>query len=695
MLNRINNTHTAESHRMRDFKFRRIGEQVYGFFDDTAIANGYELRDGQLDMACEIVDAIKARQPFVVEAGVGIGKSFAYIVPALALIQEYGGPVVIATSTIALQEQLKDDVEKVMQMMHIRTDVLIAKGQSHFLCRKRCDEFFADDAALSSPELTRIRNVVTSYGKERADWKIGIPDNIWNRINVRCYNQRACKDSCPYYQACYYYKLRKEMLHSTGIIICNQDLLTADLTRVSASSKDILNPHKQLIIVDEAHNLEDKVRSSLTVSYSPGMIRSLLDQAAAAGIQDERIPALADSIKPLFQDVYTELLQQTRLLDRKADNDRMDRPGRYHVVVPKEATNLRKLIYRLKDVVGVALAIEMERKKARKLEDLYDALDDLHRHFLAFDRRKAGNDIFWAEKRSDTADGITLYRCPKHVASCILINYSGQGCPVILTSATLTSGKNPDYRKNYAYFAKSTGFGDIGCRIGEEKPSPFDYDRHAMIYYSNDMPHPTKEHDLFLEKGCERILDLLKISSGKALILFTSKRDMTAVYEYLKKQHLPFDLILQDGSASQKEILERFRRNTNSVLLGTGTFWEGINVEGISLSHLIVFRLPFPNPEPVLSYKVKQAEDGMRDVLVPEMIIRLKQGIGRLIRSETDTGIVSIIDPRIGDKANSPFRNVVWDSLPIKRKTGSLKELKAFYDSVCKKTESSERRKAS
>lgn len=695
MKNRYGYTCIPESERIRSAKFRRIGERVYDFFDDTAIRNGFELREGQLDMACEIVDAIKEGQHLLVEAGVGIGKSFAYIVPALECIREYGGPVIIATSTIALQEQLKDDIDKVMKMLKFKVDVLIAKGQSHFLCRKRFDQFFTRELTNSSPKMNKLRNIINTGGKERADWKIQVPDEVWNRINVQTYNQKNCRDHCQYYSDCYYYNLRKKMLLSDGIIICNQDLLTADLSKAYMGQRTLLNPHKQLIIVDEAHNLESKVRTSLTTGYSAGMIRNLVERTVNAGLNDDMIPILADKINEAVPSMYNQLLQQMLKLDQKADREHMDHPERYYITVPAEASGFQKMIEKMRELVELGLASEADRKKEKQLEDLYDDLDNLCGHFDSFDRRKTGYDIFWAEKHFGDPDEIILYRCPKDVARHIAIKYLDTDATVILTSATLTSGSHPDFRKNYRYFAKNIGFTSDHCSIGEEKPSPFDYDRHTMLYYANDMPHPTREHDLFLEKGSERIRDLLQISNGKALILFTSKHDMMTVYDYLSSQSLPFDLLLHDGNVRQKETLDLFRSNTNSVLLGTGAFWEGINVEGMALSHLIVFRLPFPNPEPVIAYKVHQADDGLLDVLVPEMIIRLKQGIGRLIRSETDTGIVSVIDPRVSDTAKNTFKNMVWNSLPIKHRTSSMEVLKDFYESVCSHRESGKGRLAS
>ena len=163
------------------------------------------------------------------------------------------------------------------------------------------------------------------------------------------------------------------------------------------------------------------------------------------------------------------------------------------------------------------------------------------------------------------------------------------------------------------------------------------------------------------------------------MILFTAKSDMVEVYEGLKDR-VPYRVLMQNGSASQSDTIAEFKKDVNSVLLGTGTYWEGISVEGIALSNLIVFKLPFPVPEPIIDYKTSICQDGLMEVLVPEMIIKLKQGIGRLIRSEKDFGIVSIIDSRVGEKSKAKYKRNIWEALPIKNRTSNFDEIKEFYN---------------
>ena len=246
-----------------------------------------------------------------------------------------------------------------------------------------------------------------------------------------------------------------------------------------------------------------------------------------------------------------------------------------------------------------------------------------------------------------------------------------------------TSGVAEEYEEGYKYFIQNTNFPAKKGIISEPKISPFDYNDHAMIYYTDDMPHPTKYRKQFIEKGIDEIVRLLNISEGKALILFTAKTDMIEVYDKLKER-VPYKILLQNDRTSQSDVIRQFKSDVNSVLLGTGTYWEGISVEGMALSNLIIFKLPFPVPEPIINYKRSIAKDGLMEVSVPEMIIKLKQGIGRLIRSEKDVGIVSIIDSRVGEKANSRYKQMIWDALPIQNRTSDFEEIKQFYELINK-----------
>ena len=302
---------------------------------------------------------------------------------------------------------------------------------------------------------------------------------------------------------------------------------------------------------------------------------------------------------------------------------------------------------------------------SESLSELLDQIDDM---------------LIWIEQHGSNTE---LVYCPKNTKEIVSRLYFNGDERTILTSATLTNATSGSLEEQYSYFISNTGFpaGDRGC-LSEPKPSPYPYDEHAMIYYCDDLPHPTREHEAFIEKGVERLLEILSISNGKALVLFTAKTDMEEVYSILSEKNLPYKILMQQPGSSQDRVLNEFKEDTNSVLLGTGAYWEGISIEGKSLSNVIIFRLPFPVPDPIIEYKCSVAKDALMDVRVPEMIIKLKQGIGRLIRNFTDTGIVCIIDRRLRDEPPERYHDITWDSLPIKNRTSSLDELKRFYEGL-------------
>lgn len=236
--------------------------------------------------------------------------------------------------------------------------------------------------------------------------------------------------------------------------------------------------------------------------------------------------------------------------------------------------------------------------------------------------------------------------------------------------------------KAYSYFIQNTMFPINDSILSEVKYSPFAYDKHAKLFYTDDITSPSKDRGTFIDESIDLVKKILDISQGKALILFTSKADMNAVYTRLKALNLNYTLIKQNEISSQQQLIHKFKQDVNSVLLGTGVFWEGISIEGIALSNLIIYKLPFPLPEPIINEKCKRSKNPLEEVLVPEMIIKLKQGVGRLIRNKTDKGIVSIIDSRLGDKSKASYKEKVWQALPIKHRTNSLKELQSFYDNL-------------
>lgn len=670
-------TERKRKEKERKKTLRLIGTQVDTFFIDEAPRLGFEERIGQWEMACEIVQAMIERKHILVEAGVGIGKTYAYIVPLLLYHKNYNKPVIIATSTIALQEQLADDLLKIENILDYYPDVIIAKGQNHFLCRNRFESYFF---GKKNKEEYKYYEIINRNGCQKSEWDIEIPDKIWNSINVSAFNPTKCFNVCPHRDYCYYYQLRDQVKKTNGFILCNQDLLAMNMRKRASCSNEIFASDHEYIIIDEAHNLESRVRSSYTINYTYSECANIIQDVERInknmGYVLEKI---INRFYDLIDNVFSSLLMQIKYQDQVAEKkDKI--VERYYV--SKEIEDINDLVttlFSINDMASMAFGVK-DTYRTRGENVALEELENMSNFFMSMSK-KDSKDIFWMNATKKTKYDITISSCPKNVNELIeQLLFSSSDFRTIMTSATISN----DGDHNYDYFISNTNLPVNDTLICDSKKSPFEYNSRVLIYYTEDIPNPNSDRKSFIKAGVEEIIKLLNITDGKALILFTAKQDMLDVYELLQEK-VTYNVLMQNDVSSQNDIIKEFKADINSVLLGVGTYWEGISIEGKALSNLIVFRLPFPVPEPIVDYKRSISRDGLMDVLVPEMIIKLKQGIGRLIRNKDDYGIVSIIDPRLGEKSKVPYKQFVWSALPIENKTNDIKKVENFYKSLTKR----------
>lgn len=650
-----------------------VGDKVMSFFfDEGSIKHGFEQRDGQQDMAFEILDAIKNDQHIVVEAGVGIGKSFAYLVPLLLYNKKTGEPVVVATSTIALQEQLLNDVKRLEQLLGIYPEVILAKGQTHYLCTQRANEYIANS---QSEMCTEINDSIKNGCQERNSFPFTIPVHIWNKINIQRYGKITCRN-CQY--NCAYRNMRNSLKYTNGIILCNQDFLASHLMMTHIGMEGLITNSVEIVVIDEAHNLEDKVRSATTSHFSKkelcGKINAALKTVPSNQRQhiEKSVSKAIDAVHNFFRLLDTQISIQV-----KESAQDMKYAERFFFKSDTESLRLlRDMTILFNDAAESIDILTAFDDRDWRINNANDEILELS-YALAELGKQPENKLIWIEKHAREPE---LVYSPKNTRDIIRSRYFKGSVKTILTSATLTHSNGVSTEDLYSYFIANTGFPyEDGGILSVPKPSPYQYDDHAMIYYCDDLPHPTKEREAFLLAGTNRLIEVLNISRGKALVLFTAKTDMEEVYQILIKKNLPFKILMQQQGASQDKVLSEFREDVDSVLLGTGAYWEGISIEGKSLSNLIIFRLPFPVPDPIIEYKCSVAQNPLMEVQVPEMITKLKQGIGRLIRNNSDTGIISIIDPRLNDLKPAPYCDITWASLPIKNRTNDITRLAEFY----------------
>lgn len=631
-----------------------IRKQTEDFFKNTA-KSGLEVRQGQVEMADEVCTAFEKQLPLAVEAEVGIGKSFAYLLPAILKFAQNHKQIVIATSTIALQEQLNRDAHNVLKMLGANIDIIVAKGMKNYICKRRLKGFVSRNKQDFISQ--KLLNIVQNGNCDTAKINMKIPKKILEKITIKNFGNEYCK-TCEGRISCEYSAIRKQIADGKNIVICNHNMLVSHLIN-SNRSQGIFNENCSVYIVDEAHNLESKFRDAFSVLYSrKSIIKKLNGYSEKASFDKSKLAnqlteSMCETVQKLYSELNRQIHQQQRGMDEGANSF---------------------FFTRTKDVLINAKELHRKIGRFEKFTDV--SILDIKRFVEEIISPDIDN-IIWIENGAN----IRLCSCKKDISRDISRLLFGK-CNVILTSATISCEQDGTPMEKYEYFLDNIHFPTSGI-VSKPKKSPFDYDHNTMMYISHNMPIPRYDKkEEYREKSISEIVNLLKITGGKTLILFTSKSDMEFVYRKLSNMKLPYKILTQSGNSSQEYQLKRFRNDMNSVILGRGTYWEGINIEGESLSQVIIYKLPFPYPDPIIRCKMAEADDPLMEIAVPEMIIKLRQGIGRLIRSESDKGIVSILDPRLSSESKSRYKRAVFDAIPIKNKTEGLAVLSDFWSKI-------------
>ncbi len=627
---------------MMKIKELPLDEAVNRFFDE-AERNGLERRPGQVEMSQEIAQAIMDKRSLVVEAEVGIGKSIAYLVPIVQQFFRDRRQVVIATSTIALQEQLERDVRNVLKMIGVKVEVEVAKGMKNYICLREARKHRKEDEEFAGLFELALHGV-----QQKSE--LSTTDKAWDKVCITSVGQKC--DGCKYRGRCEYLQMRERIRCNDSIVICNQNMLVSHLLNME-SGRGIFKGNLSTIVVDEAHNLESKFRDAFTTSFSQREISREIMKVThnKKNTMSRLIIETIKMVDTFFNFLKNDISQQQAAAD-----------GDMRTFYYRPSTEIKKLVLKLRSNMK-----EIEMRTNRRLHCLQTLRDS---------ENKAN--LVWLSNEH----GVRINVCKKDIRRDIgRLLFSGSRS-TILTSATLTSQNSGTLKDRYGYFMDSLGCPDDIC-ISEPKKSPYNYDEHSMMYVSNKLPCPKRyNRNRYRQEAVSEIVRLLKITQGKTLILFTAKDDRDYVFGQLTSAGLPYKIMIQSSDSSQEQRLENFRKNVDSVILGTGTYWEGINVEGESLSQVIVFKLPFPVPEPIMEYKMSKVECPLMEVAVPEMIIKLKQGAGRLIRSADDKGIVSILDPRASSRIKTAYKEETLSSLSENHITENIPELKKFWKSI-------------
>lgn len=649
-------------------------------FKDKLIGLGYTIREPQIELVQHILDYLEnTKKVFICEAEVGTGKSFAYLFPLIAKQNHNklfrNSNIILSTATIALQEQLLSDVKKVLEILNLNTTVTLSKGQNNFVCLARLNYHFKDNKA---PSWTERIEIISKYG-DKVDLFKHDPQtkDYWNKINIQ-----SCRyTNCTYFNDCPYIKLKDQIKLPNQIIITNHDQLIYNAKRVTSDEKPILSEYADYIVIDEAHNFEDRAFSALTQTFSTKtLLRNIesIDQIINRHPSYKKSVIQSDKINRSILKIESMLIQS---YENAIKNEMQHGFKKTRFKVPALNKDfLRELIALLEKNVE---RFEIVSDLTRVPESFIQSATSIEIHIKFLKEYLKEEKIFWFEKEKNE---ILIYSVPEDISEILSNEFFKWTRPkFIFTSGTISQLCEPILEDKYEKFIT-----DIGIRFDEKlivhepKISPFDFNKNTRLYIPEHLPSPN-DIEKYRDVALQEMLKVLKISDGRALILFTSKEDMNYIHKQLCKLSLPWKILLQNSDGVQQKVIEEFRNNEKSVLLSTGVFWEGIDIKGKTLSHLIIFRLPFPVPDPVLDYKKEQCfstEEFLETYLLPKMITKLRQGIGRLIRSETDKGFVTILDSRISKTSNKFYKSTVLNSFKLGPQVHSIDELETFSKEI-------------
>lgn len=603
----------------------------------------FKVRDVQLLLAETIMETIDSNGTLIAEAGTGTGKTFAYLVPAILKNKK----TIVSTGTKNLQEQLfYRDLPNVLDIMGLKPKIRLLKGRSNYLCHHRMynalHSRIAHNPDLAVPlQLIEKWSHKTNVGDKAELEEVPENDLIWRHVTSSAEN--CLGSECPSFTECLVNKARRKAMNA-DILVVNHHLLFADMALKQDGFGELL-PDAEVIILDEAHQVPEIASRFFSQSFSSYQCQDLLNDAAKeAGEVTGAFAAITkqhENVEQALRDLYLQFSDVTesdtinKLLERKANRE--------HVELLMES--LVELAESLKPLATQSKGLE---SSFIRCEGLVAFLDDV----LGVMKTDF---IYWYENRNkffifhktpiDISDPLTKFRAENQAAW-------------ILTSATLA------VNKSFGHYQTETGFIESETLLLD---SPFDYENNAMIYVPKDVPDANDFK--FNREICEHVLPLIEQTKGGVFFLFTSHKALNAAAQFFQDK-LDKPLFVQ-GQGSRHKILADFRDSGNGVLLGAASFWEGVDVSGDNLSCVIIDKLPFAHPDdPVLQARInKIVENGGNsffDYQLPKAIITLKQGVGRLIRSETDKGILIICDKRIMTKG---YGRQFINSLPAMRKT--------------------------
>lgn len=616
------------------------------------LVENYVERDVQMHMADAIHHTIKDGKILLCEAGTGTGKTFAYLAPAL----QSGKKVLISTGTKHLQDQLfNKDLPVIQKALKKQSQVALLKGRANYICLYRMNKFAVEGHFLQLStvhELQKVREYAaqTETGEISSFNQFKEDSEVWSYVTSTADN--CLGQECPFVANCFVIKARKKAMEA-DIVVVNHHLFFADLALKDESSAEIL-PGVDAVIFDEAHQLPEIAMHFFGTSLSSKKLMTLFHDIELEVKQDA-------------PDMDT-LLTQLTLLRKQLSDVLLFFPGQNKNGVWNELEKEKELIHAfdiLKDEFNNLLEmLEIASTRGKGLQRCYDSACETYEKLIQLTSATPPDQIHWYERFTQS---FALRFTPFSVADSFKNFIEQQKNAWIMTSATLS------VEEDFKHYIDELGLKNCDTL---KLNSPFNYLEQAALYVPRGIPDTHHHH--YTIACMDAALPIINAIEGRTFILFTSHKALKEASSYLYDK-LDFPLLVQ-GDQSRYTLLKRFKQLGNAVLLGTGSFWEGVDVKGSSLSCVIIDKLPFASPvDPIIKARIqalrKQGKDPFNLYQLPQAIITLKQGVGRLIRDADDTGLLMICDPRIVARS---YAQVIIKSLPEMQRTRSPEYVHTF-----------------
>lgn len=650
---------------LKDVTGSEFVERVHAFFSENgplSKARNFEFRPQQQEMAARLAQALEEERHLVIEAGTGVGKSLAYLAPAILFALEHHKKAIVSTHTINLQEQLlHKDIPILKKVLPVEFEAALMKGRQNYLCPRRLDRALQSAKELfTGPEESELQRLAewasTTRDGSLSDLSAEPDPKVWTQV---CSEAHICtQKTCGQSPRCFYQQARKRLL-AADVVVLNHTLLFILFGSPDAQEEresGFLFPN-DFIIFDEAHTVEQVASKQIGIGVSQYGLRSTIQRLYNARTRKGLFTVTRDAVGVRLAAELIEDVEKFFAAVESKSNFRKGREFRVRDVdfVPDTITSrLTALQARIAEVVK---RTDDEMLKA-ELQEFGRRIRGARDGIAIFLEQSAREHVYWVERTGKTERFLALNAVPIDVAPELRRMLFRENCCCVMTSATLAVG-----RPDLAYFRERIGASNVEpLQLG----SPFNFQKQMKMFVIKKMPDP---RDVPYQKELERwIAHFVEKTDGCAFVLFTSYRDMQQLAGAMQKFFVEkrLNLLVQGAGAPRSKLLEQFKSTPRSVLFGTDSFWGGVDVPGEALSNVIITRLPFAVPDhPLIEAKLELIEerggDPFTEYSLPEAILKLRQGVGRLIRTKSDRGIIVILDNRI---VTRPYGRAFMQALP-------------------------------